>query len=128
MARLRARLPSVLGDKASGLNAEGNKYHHDGAGIGFHGDSERKIVIAVCLGRTATLRYYWRAPASSEVHKGPFDFRVEHGDIYIMSEKASGYDWKCRSRFRLVHAAGADKYLKVDASEHKATPSTTSVL
>lgn len=110
-AQLRRTLPSVFGEKAARLNGEGNKYHHNAAGIGFHGDSERKIVVGTCLGSAATLRYYWRAPGSSKLHKGPFDFVVEHGDIYIMSEKASGFDWKCSSKFRLVHAAGATKYI-----------------
>jgi hypothetical protein len=110
-SELRKTLPSVLGEIAAGLNGEGNFYHHGDAGIGYHGDGERKIVVGTCLGKTATLRFYWRAPHSSTAHKPPFDFVVEHGDIYIMSEKASGFDWKMRSRFRLVHAAGAKKYL-----------------
>ena len=28
-----------------------------------------------------------------------------------MSEKASGHDWKQRSKYRLVHAAGSRKYI-----------------
>ena len=28
-----------------------------------------------------------------------------------MSEKATGYDWKSRSKYRLVHAAGYKTYL-----------------
>lgn len=31
--------------------------------------------------------------------------------MYIMSEKAVGYDWKKRKIPTLRHAAGADKYL-----------------
>lgn len=113
-ARLRQMLPKFLGDKAIDLNGEGNHYHHDKAHINFHGDSERKIVVGISLGRTMTLRYCWRAPNSSKCHKGPFDFTIEHGDIYVMSEKASGWDWRCRSKYRLVHAAGAAAYLKHD--------------
>lgn len=108
---LRATLPSFVGDKAKDLNGEGNFYHHSDAYIGFHGDGERKIVIGTSLGKTSTLRFYWRAPHSSIAHKPPFDFVVEHGDIYIMSEKASGNDWRYRSKYRLVHAAGPEKFL-----------------
>lgn len=111
-AELRAALPKVVGEKAKGLNAEGNKYHHLDSGMSPHGDLERKIVIGTSLGRSMTLRFYWRAPFSSDAHKPPFDFVVEHGDIYIMSEKATGNDWNQRSKFRLVHAVGAPKYLE----------------
>jgi hypothetical protein len=30
-----------------------------------------------------------------------------------MSEKATGYDWKRRSLYRLVHAAGGSKYIEI---------------
>lgn len=33
--------------------------------------------------------------------------------MYIMSEKATGYDWKKRSIYTLRHAAGCKKYLKL---------------
>jgi len=39
------------------------------------------------------------------------DVQINHGDIYIMSEKATGFDWKSRNKTRLVHAAGHIKYL-----------------
>ena len=42
----------------------------------------------------------------------PIDIKVNHGDIYIMSEKATGFDWKSRSKVRVVHAAGYQTYLK----------------
>jgi len=35
---------------------------------------------------------------------------LEDGDMYIMSEKASGFDWKKRSIYTLRHAAG-EKYV-----------------
>ena len=38
---------------------------------------------------------------------------INHGDIYVMSEKATGYDWKKRNRLTVRHAAGCEKYLKV---------------
>lgn len=30
-----------------------------------------------------------------------------------MSEKATGNDWKKTSKYRVVHAAGAEKYVKI---------------
>ena len=38
--------------------------------------------------------------------------KLNHGDIYIMSEKAVGTDWKKNSILSVRHAAGCDKYLK----------------
>ena len=102
---------NFLGDKAKNLNAEGNYYYEQKSGIGFHGDAERKIVICLSLGDKSTLRYAWRLPGTSEHYGNPIDINVEHGDMYIMSEKATGYDWKLRSKVRVVHAAGSDKYI-----------------
>lgn len=110
---LRDTLPTYLGEDARALNAEGNHYYADGSGIGFHGDAERKIVVCVSLGRSTTLRYHWRKPGGSdhESDVGPIDIQVNHGDIYVMSEKATGYDWRMTSKYRVVHAAGAAQYI-----------------
>ena len=110
--KIRTELPRYLGTKAERLNAEGNWYFETKSGIGFHGDSERKIVICLCLGTSSILRYCWRMPGMSEKFGKPIDIRVEHGDIYVMSEKATGYDWRFRSKVRVVHAAGSSKYIK----------------
>ena len=37
-------------------------------------------------------------------------FTINNGDMYIMSEKTSGYDWKKRNLKTLRHAAG-EKYV-----------------
>jgi len=111
--KLRKKLPKYFGDKAKNLNSEGNHYYQKSSGIGLHGDSERKIVICCCLGSSTTLVFKWREPRSSECFGKPFEFELNHGDIYIMSEKTTGWDWKKRSSYRLVHAAGNEKYTKV---------------
>lgn len=108
--KFKKRLHLVLGNKTKKLNAEGNKYFHDKAGIGYHGDAERKIVICLSLGKPTTLRYHWRLPGSSDHNLEPTDIKLNHGDVYIMSEKATGWDWKLRSRVRVVHGAG-DSYI-----------------
>ena len=48
---------------------------------------------------------------SSEHARAPVDVYVRHGDVYVMSEKATGFDWRLRSKTRVVHAAGAAKYV-----------------
>ena len=113
LAAVRAALSDAFGPKATALNAEGNHYYDVvKCGIGFHGDAERKIVVCCSLGESSTLRYYWRAPANSaESDSASIDLQLEHGDIYIMSEKASGFDFKRRASYRLVHAAGGDDFI-----------------
>ncbi len=107
---IREKLPQLVGPKAIGLQAEGNYYYDvSKCGIGFHGDGERRIVIACRLGASMPLHYQW-------FHKNkPVGSRIEtvinHGDMYIMSEKAVGTDWKSSSIFTLRHAAGCKKYL-----------------
>jgi hypothetical protein len=108
---IKTKLHTFFGNKAKNLNAEGNYYFEKKSGIGFHGDAERKIVICMSLGNTSTLRYAWRLPSSSEHYGESIDIQVNHGDMYIMSEKATGFDWKSRSKVRVVHAAGSDKYI-----------------
>ena len=39
------------------------------------------------------------------------DFKISHGDIYIMSEKATGFNWKSRSKSRIVHSASSSSIL-----------------
>jgi hypothetical protein len=113
LSKLRAALQSVFGDRAKELNAEGNCYYNGKrCGIGFHGDLERKIVICASLGATMVLRFCWRAPWSKAFCTKPVDLTLRHGDLYIMSEKASGNDWQDLSCYRVLHAAGASKYLE----------------
>jgi hypothetical protein len=110
--RIRSVLPEVFGEKARDLNSEGNHYYDRKSGIGYHGDSERKRVICCSLGTPTSLYFYWRGPGSSDACSQKFEFKLVHSDIYIMSEKATGYDWRMRSRYRLVHGAGASAYVE----------------
>lgn len=100
-------------DKSNELQAEGN-YYFDASkcGIGFHGDAERLKVVAVRLGRV-TIPMHWQWYHRNE----PVGERIKVNDLssgamYIMSEKATGFDWKKSSLYTLRHAAGADKFLK----------------
>ena len=114
LGAMRTALPVGLGPRADGLQAEGNMYYQQGSGIGFHGDNVRKTVICLSLGTPSRLRYQWRLPGTSEHAHSPVDVGVGHGDLYVMSEKATGYDWRLRSRVRVVHAAGHAKYIGKD--------------
>ncbi len=71
----------------------GNLYYNNKkCGIGFHGDSERKRVIACSLGDRRPIHWQWYH--KSKPIRERIKFEIGNGDMYIMSEKASGFDWK----------------------------------
>jgi hypothetical protein len=104
------RFFALVWPKFRNLVAEGNNYWDARkCGISFHGDTERRLVIAARLGAPIPLEYQWY-----QKHKpiGPrIRINLNHGDIYIMSDKAVGHDWKSSSKPTLRHAAGASQYL-----------------
>lgn len=108
---MRNNLHKYLGAKSRKLMCEGNLYYDiNKCGIGWHGDSERKKVIGVRLGCSMFLKYQWfhKSKPIGEIKT----IKLDNGDIYIMSEKATGYDWKSRNKITLRHCAGALKYTK----------------
>lgn len=110
LSEVRDSLMNILED--NNLVAEGNHYYHSSCGIGYHGDSERRKVIGVRLGRTTPLVYQWYHQGKSVGEK--MIFELNDGDIYIMSEKATGNDWKKKSLYTLRHAAGDNNYTKIN--------------
>lgn len=103
-----------LGEKSINLIAELNHYYNvSKCGIGYHGDTERRIVICVRLGATIPMHFHWYEN-SKRVGKMMVIPDLEEGDMYIMSDKAGGWDWKLRKNNRLTlrHAAGCGKYTK----------------
>lgn len=105
-------------DKASQLVCEGNLYYNvKRCGIGYHGDKERRKVIALRLGESMSMSWQWfhRSKPVGE----PFRYTLNHGDLYIMSEKAVGNDWMSSSKYTLRHAAGCEKYLSLKKYQKK---------
>ena len=108
-SHIRKRLGEIFGPKAKGLVAEGNLYYDvSKTGIGYHGDAERDIVVGIRLGKTMSLHYQWYVE-SKPVGRN-FEFALNEGDIYVMSEKAVGKDWHKKKIPTLRHAAGCKKY------------------
>lgn len=108
MAKLRAKLPMLLGEEAKGLFAETNYYRDvtdKKVGIGWHGDTERRIVIGMRVGPASLpIRFRWytkSAPVGEE-----FVIELNHGDLYVMSDKATGHDWMSPSKMTLRHGVG----------------------
>lgn len=96
------------------LQAEGNYYYTmSKCYIGFHGDGERKRVVACNVGADRVIHWQWYCESQRCGDRIKFDLRG--GDVYLMSEKASGWDWKRRKMYTLRHAAAHthdSKFLK----------------
>jgi hypothetical protein len=107
---IRNNLKYFVGEKGDNLKAEGNYYYDiSKTFIGYHGDTERRIVIAMRLGMEFNLKYNWFY--NNKAIGNNMSFMLNSGDLYIMSEKATGQDWKKSSIYTLRHAAGDDKYI-----------------
>jgi len=108
LSRIREEI-GKFGEKSESLFAEGNLYYNTSkCGIGYHGDSERKIVVAFRLGATLPLHYHWFHQGKAIGNTVQLSFG--QGDVYIMSEKATGFDWKRKKIPTLRHAAGCSKF------------------
>jgi hypothetical protein len=112
LEHIRQKLGDIIGEKGNELVCEGN-YYYDAKKcfIGLHGDSERKRVVGVRLGANFPLFYQWYH--KSKLVSDRYHTVLGHGDLYIMSEKAVGQDWKRNSRYTLRHAAGTDEALGI---------------
>lgn len=114
LADLEAVLPLDELGITQGLIVEGNLYplvvngkEDPNIGIGFHGDTERRIVVGLRVGESMSLVFEWYADAKRLGKR--YEFTLNSGDVYVMSNKATGYDWKRRSQVTLRHAAGGAK-------------------
>jgi len=109
LARNRKRVEEMLGLET--VYGEGNLYYDLAKTcIGFHGDVERSFVVGLRLGDGIPLHYRWfykTKPLSNVV-----SINLNHGDLYIMSHKAVGSDWKRSSIPTLRHAAGNPALIK----------------
>lgn len=110
---VRKKISEIIGDIGQDLQAEGNYYYdRDKCGIGYHGDSERLKVIAVRLGKPIPLCFLWFYK-NKYVDGITYISDLKNGDIYIMSEKATGNDWKKKNIYTLRHSAGCGKYISL---------------
>lgn len=110
LGKIREILPILFGNKAKNMFAELNYYYDiKKCGIGYHGDTERKKVIGLRIGASMDLYYRWYH--HNERIGDAEKITLNDGDIYIMSEKAVGFDWKKSSTLTLRHATGSEKFV-----------------
>lgn len=126
VSRLRTTLQTALVEGGSDSKVEinvveGNRYYDlKKTGIGFHGDTERVVVICLTIGGGGgyPMRFQWfkdGMPIGNSI-----DLALNDGDVYIMSEKSVGADWKLRSKYTLRHSAGAERYRSLKKWEKRA--------
>lgn len=84
---------------------EGNHYHDGKAYIGWHGDRERLNTAALRLGRSMWMQWQWYHRCKP-IEGESLQLQLNHGDLYYMSAKAVGCDWRCSSIPTLRHCAG----------------------
>lgn len=107
LSKIRESL-GYMNKKLNRLQCEANYYYDiKKTYIGFHGDTERRIVVAVRLGASFPLHYQWFQ--NSKPVGEMFTRILDDGDMYFMSEKAVGFDWKTKKTPTLRHAAGDKK-------------------
>ena len=98
---------------------EGNRYYNlKNTGIGFHGDTERVVVICISIG-CDNYPMCWQWFKDGMPLGKTINATLNSGDVYIMSEKAVGSDWKKKSWYTVRHAVGADKYRSLSGWENK---------
>ena len=116
-ATVRMKICELLGEEEP-LKGEANYYYDlDLCGIGYHGDGERKKVVAMRMGEAMSIHFQWfqRSKAVGENVK----IVLEDGDMYVMSEKAVGFDWLKKKEGTLRHAAGCDKFTVIKEEKKK---------
>tara|TARA_B100000795_G_scaffold231385_1_gene189197 strand:- start:5108 stop:6043 length:936 start_codon:yes stop_codon:yes gene_type:complete len=110
MAIWKNELEKIIGDTE--LEAEGNLYQDaKKQGIGFHGDGERKKVAAGSFCDDDVLREInWNWYIKGRPFGKRIRIQLKNGDCYIMSEKASGFDWK--KKIKIIELE--DEIIKID--------------
>ena len=99
---------------------EGNRYYDlKKTGIGFHGDTERVVVICITIGGGGDYPMRWQWFKDGMPVGKPIDIELSDGDVYIMSEKSVGAEWKKKVIYTLRHAAGAEKYRSLSRWEKR---------
>lgn len=114
LATIKSGLADALGEKCGDLICEGNRYFDlKKCGIGWHGDAERRKVVAFRVGEDMDLHFNWFKRHAS--FGSTLKLTLKSGDMYMMSEKAVGTDWKRSSIPTVRHSAGKPtcKYIKL---------------
>ena len=105
--QIRERVAEWMEDEL--LNGEANYYYDiSKCGIGYHGDAERRKVVAMRMGESMPLYFQWFQRSNPVGDRVKID--LHDGDMYVMSEAAVGFDWLKKVKPTLRHSTGCDKF------------------
>ena len=106
-------------NKIEDLFAEANIYYSDDTGIGYHGDSERPLVIGANMGEKRVIEF--QAFDQARPIGKCMRFELRNNDIYFMCENACGHNWaeKNHKALHLRHRAGYPKWLQRNETQLK---------
>ena len=108
--KIRQKNKILFGKKFKNMKCESNYYYDiNKTGIGYHGDSERRKVVAIRIGASLPIYFQWYL--NSEKIGNKIRIELNGGDMYVMSEKAVGTDWKEKKIYTVRHATGCDKFI-----------------
>jgi len=105
--------------KIENLLGEANIYHSRNSGIGYHGDSERRMVIGANMGKKRKIEFCAFRKALPIGNKVVLKLRP--GDMYFMCVVACGHDWTkgCYKLDHFRHRAGYPQWLKRNDTQLK---------
>ena len=105
--KIRCRVAEWMEDGL--LNGEANYYYDiSKCGIGYHGDAERRKVVAMRMGESMPLYYQWYQRSKPVGNRVKID--LHDGGMYVMSEAVGGFNWLKKVIPTLRHSTGCDKY------------------
>ena len=123
LAQVRAGLTQIGEEKGipkiMDLLAEANIYHSHNSGIGYHGDSERKIVVGANMGEKRTIEFCAFRNALPVGNTVVLKLRL--GDMYFMCVNACGHNWS-KGGYKLDHfrhRAGYPQWLQRNDTQLK---------
>ncbi len=107
------KIHHVLGENGQGCDLKAKAdYYFDNSECGtyFHGE-DKEFLFCIKLGNESILRYRWSCDCEQVTDN--IDFRIEHGDIFIMFGKSTGDKYRQSNKLTLEFAEGCEgkKYL-----------------
>ena len=94
------------------FTAEGDRFYDiEKCGVAPCGDLNKRMVVGVHLGVMTRLAFAWHYQGVR--YSKPVVLELHHGDVYVMSSKAVGWDSKRVAIATLKHASGAQNFIEM---------------
>ncbi len=106
LKHLTEKFKEIIGNVGGNLQSKVNYYKDfNKCIIPYHGDSRRKIIEMRLGNESIPLNFVWfkdGIPVSNEISISD----LNHGDLYIMTNKTTGFDWKNKKIYTIRHSCG----------------------